>query len=136
MAKERKDKHFIKKPVYEGGLRAMRAFIRAELNYPKEALKEKIEGTVYVKYSINHLGKVIDTKVISSLGYGCDEEAERIIRLFQFKVAKTRGIKVTFHRSIQIHFRLPKIKPSSAVQSVHYHYTTCLLYTSPSPRDS
>jgi len=120
MAKERKDKHFIKKPIYEGGLRAMRQFISAQLQYPKEALKEKIEGTVYIKYTINHLGRVVATKVISSIGYGCDEEAERIVRLLLFKVAKTRGVKVTFHRNIQIHFRLPKQK---RVQKTSIVYT-------------
>ena len=124
MSKEKKEKHFIKNPIYEGGFQALRKFISSQLEYPKAALTNKIEGTVYLKYSINHLGKVIATKVISSVGFGCDEEAERIVRLLKFKVPKSRGVRVTFHKNIQIHFRLPKqTKTKVPAQQIQYHLT-------------
>jgi TonB family protein len=108
MHRDSKEKKFIKKPIYEGGPKAMREFIKKTLKYPATALKGKVEGTVVVKYSINHLGKVVDTKVISSLGHGCDEEAIRIVKLLKFQVPRNRGVKVLFHKDIKIHFRLPK----------------------------
>lgn len=111
MKKEKKDKHFIKKPTYEGGLTAMRAFIRKNMKYPKAALKHKVEGTVFLKYTIDHKGKVIGSKVVSSLGSGCDEEAKRLVSLFKFQVPKMRKMRIQYHKSIQIHFRLPKIAP-------------------------
>lgn len=124
MHKERKSKHFIKNPVYEGGLKAMRAFISQHKKYPKEALKEKIEGTVYLKYTIDYKGKVIDAKVLKSLGHGCDEESIRIVKLLKFNVPKNRGIKVKFFKNIQIHFRLPKEKekpqPQQQKQQISY----------------
>ena len=122
MKAEKKDKHFIKKPYYEGGMTAMRKFIAQHLQYPKEAKDNKIEGTVYIKYTINHKGKVIDAKVVSSLGYGCDEEAERLVYLLKFKVPKNRGVKIKFHKNIQIHFRLPKKKPVKKATAVQYNY--------------
>ena len=79
MQKERKDKHFIKKPIYPGGIKEMRALIGRELKYPSEALESKIEGTVYLRYNIDHKGNVTSSKVLSSLGHGCDEEAQRIV---------------------------------------------------------
>lgn len=119
MHKERKSKHFIKNPFYEGGLKSMREFIGQNKKYPKEALEEKIEGTVFLKYTINYKGKVIGTKVVKSLGYGCDEEAQRVVKLLKFEAPKNRGIKVKFFKNIQIHFRLPKKKekPAPQVQS-------------------
>ena len=111
MKKEKKDKHFIKKPTYEGGLAAMRAFIKKNMKYPKSALKEKIEGTVYLKYTIDHKGKVISSKVVSSLGHGCDEEARRLVSLLKFQIPKIRKMRIQYHKSIQIHFRLPKVAP-------------------------
>jgi len=114
MHKEKKGKHFIRNPFYEGGLKAMREFISQNKKYPKEALEEKIEGTVFIKYTINFKGKVIETKVVKSLGYGCDEEAERVIKLMKFEAPKNRGIKVKFFKNIQIHFRLPKEKEKTA----------------------
>lgn len=123
MHKERKDKHFIKKPIYEGGLKSMRAFISQHKKYPKDALDNKVEGTVYLKYTIDYKGNIIDTKVIRGLGHGCDEEAERVVRLLKFKVPKNRGVKVKFYKNIQIHFRLPK-KKEKPKQQITYSYTT------------
>ena len=129
MQKEKKGKHFIQNPVYEGGLKAMRAFISQHKKYPDKALKEKVEGTVFIKYTINYKGKVIDAKVLKSLGGGCDEEAVRIVKLLKFHVPKNRGIKVKFFKNIQIHFRLPKKKekPQSEPQQqqqISYTVTT------------
>ncbi len=104
--KQKKAKHFIKKPAYRGGLPAMRQFIKEHLQYPPLALEQQIEGTVYLSYLLNYKGVVLSTKVIHRLGYGCDEEAERLVNLLKFKVPVNRGVKVKFRKSIQIHFRL------------------------------
>ena len=127
MPREKKGKNFIKKPIYEGGPKALRQFISQHLSYPEEALKAKVEGTVVLKYSVGHHGKVVDAKIISGLGHGCDEEAIRLVKLLQFKVPKSRGVKVLFHKDIKIHFRLPKKKraPAGKVEapSIQYTYT-------------
>ncbi len=108
MKKELKDKHFIKKPIYPGGVKAMQIFLTKEKKYPKEALKNKIEGTVHVRYTIGHQGKVIRTKIIAGLGHGCDQEAERIVKLLEFKVPRSRNARVQYHKTVHIHFKLPK----------------------------
>ncbi len=120
MQKEKKEKNFIKKPIYEGGAKAMKAFIAKHLKYPPEALAQKTEGTVYLKYSIDHKGKVIDTQVISGIGHGCDEEAKRLVGKLEFKVPKNRGVKVLFHKNIQIHFHLPKVAPKQTTTQLQY----------------
>lgn len=123
MAKEKKEKHFIQKPEFEGGPTALKQFITKQLQYPKAALEHKIEGTVYLTYSIDYLGKVVEVKVISSLGYGCDEEAIRLVKLLTFKVPKTRKLKIKFNKNIQIHFRLPKQKRTTKeVGTIQYNY--------------
>ena len=131
MKKERKPKHFIKRPVYPGGLKAMREFISKELKYPEEALELGKEGVVRIKYDIDYKGNVFDTHILSGMGYGCDEEAERIVRLLKFEVEKTRKVKVVFHKSIQIRFKLPVVKKQkkkkpkpSIITSVQYNYVT------------
>jgi protein TonB len=106
MRKKSKDKDFIKQPVYKGGMKAMQKFIEDNLRYPEEALKNRIEGSVGVNYSINHLGIVSEVKIISGIGHGCDEEAARLVSLLRFDVKKTRGLKVLFHRTLHIHFHL------------------------------
>jgi len=113
MKKERKDKHFIKKPIYEGGPNALKQFISKNLSYPKETLQAKIEGTVVIRYTINIQGKVVDTKIINGLTPECNEEADRLVRLLQFKVPKNRGFKGFFHKDLHIHFKLPKVATST-----------------------
>ena len=114
--KETKDKHFIQKPQYEGGLKAMKKFISENLKYPKAALENKIEGTVHIDYKVSHKGQVLDAKVISGLGNGCDEEAIRLVKMLKFSEARNRKIRATFNKKIQIHFRLPKAKPVAKPQ--------------------
>ena len=127
MKKAKKDKNFIKKPIYPGGNKALKEFIKKELKYPAEALKNKIEGVVPVRYTINKKGKVVDTQVLLHLGHGCDEEAERIIRLLKFHVPKNRNIKVHFHKKLNIRFKLPKKQSLKIVYEkptlLHHHNT-------------
>lgn len=111
MKKSRKDKTFIKQAFYKGGSKALEAFILENLQYPQEAFDKSIEGTIHAKYDINPRGRVTKIKLYNSIGYGCDEEAKRVIRLLQFVVPKTRGLRLTFHKEIHIHFRMPKSKP-------------------------
>ena len=113
MHREKKDKHFIHKPVYPGGRQAMRKFLAEQLVYPEAAAAVGIKGTVTIDYTIDHQGKIVDAKVISGLGHGCDEEAVRVVKLLQFEVPKQRVRRILFHKTINIHFRPPVKKKAS-----------------------
>lgn len=110
----------------------MKKFISENLKYPKAALENKIEGTVHIDYKVSHKGKVLDAKVISGLGHGCDEEAVRLVKMLKFTEARNRKIRATFNKKIQIHFRLPKAKPvfkpqvqvqtQTSISDIQYQY--------------
>ena len=126
MKKERKPESFLRKPTYKGGPSAMRKFIGENLRYPAGAKAQQIEGTVRLRMDINHQGKVIGTKVLSGLGHGCDEEAQRVVKLLKFEVPKLRKIRATFHKTINIHFRLKKTKetkPPTTSTQIQYTVT-------------
>lgn len=107
MKKERKDDSFLKKPYYQGGEQALKEFISKNLKYPEHAIAHKIEGSIPIKYDINYRGEVSDVKILSSLGYGCDEEAIRVVKLLKFIVPKIpKNLKVVFHKNIAIHFSM------------------------------
>jgi len=126
MNKEKKDNQFIKKPIYPGGNKAYSEFIKKNLKYPEKALKNKTEGTVLMKYEIDHKGNVTDVKVIKSVPDGCDEEAVRVIKKLKFDIPKgPRKLKVKFHKEAKIHFRLPKTKTKKTkTSSLKYVVTT------------
>ncbi|MFT4661195.1 MAG: TonB family protein [Patiriisocius sp.] len=103
-----------KKPVYPGGRKALALFIKENLAYPSEALKNKVEGLVIVRIDIDGKGSVARTRLKKKLGHGCDEEAIRIVRMLKFFVTKRRKTRVTYHKKIKIHFTLPKPKKKDA----------------------
>lgn len=111
MKKERKPESFIKQPKYPGGKKAMDEFIRTNMIYPEEALKNKVAGSVSVNYDVDVFGKVFNVKIKHGIGYGCDEEAVRLVGLLHYEKKKYQGLRVTFHKNIIIHFRLPDAAP-------------------------
>jgi len=101
----------VSRPVYPGGVKAMKAFVGKHLKYPPAAKKAKVEGTVVVRYGLDYTGKVTDAKVKKGIGHGCDEEAMRVVKLMKFTVPQSSKNKVRIHQNINIHFKLPKAKP-------------------------
>lgn len=108
MKKPKKEKHFLKLPQYPGGKEAFNKFLRENLKYPEEALKNNIEGDVHLSFDIDYDGTVYNVKILHGLGYGCDEEAVRLIKMLKYEKAKNRGVKVRASKKIKIPFRLKK----------------------------
>ena len=102
-------KKFMQLPEYPGGSKAFKEFISHNLQYPKQALEAVVEGSVVVEYEINDNGDVASPRVLKGLGYGCDEEAVRLVRLLSYKKAKNRGIRVRVTTKTRIIFTLPKV---------------------------
>jgi len=103
----------VSRPVYPGGVKAMKAFVGKHLKYPPAAKEAKVEGTVVVRYGLDYTGKVTDAKVKKGIGHGCDEEAMRVVKLMRFTVPQSSKKKVRIHQNINIHFKLPKPKPAA-----------------------
>ncbi len=115
MKKERKEDSFLKKPWYKGGNELMGKTISSLMKYPQDAIDNKIEGTVRIKIDIDHVGNVVEAKVQIGIGFGCDEEALRLVKLLKFEVAKTpRKLKVIFHKNLNINFKLKDIKKQAS----------------------
>jgi len=83
-------------------------FINENLKYPKEALENKVEGTVKLEYVIDGQGKIVKVKILKGIGFGCDDEAIRLVKSLVFEKAYNRGLNTRTKRSLQIHFKLPK----------------------------
>jgi len=105
-----KEKKFLNLPKYPGGKSVFQEFIRKNLRYPKEALENKIEGSVHIHYRVDGRGKVIEVNVTKGLGHGCDEEAIRVVNLLKYGKAKNRGLRVTAGMRTRINFKIPEVK--------------------------
>ena len=79
------------------------------LKYPKEAVKNGIQGRVLVDFVIDEKGKVRDVKVLKGVDPLLDEEAVRIISASpDWKPGWLRGKKVKSRMSLYVEFRLEK----------------------------
>jgi TonB family protein len=123
---KRKD-DYLRVPRYPGGKTAFQEFITKNLKYPKEALDARIDGGVVVGYSITDNGLVVNPHIIKGLGYGCDEEALRVISLLRYGKVKNRKVRVTINTKTTIHFHLPKL-------SINYSITETSSSPVPNPR--
>jgi TonB family protein len=68
-------------PEFPGGDEARIEFLNKNLIYPDSARKHKIQGTVFVAFIIETDGEVSNLEILRGIGYGCDEEAIRVIKL-------------------------------------------------------
>lgn len=62
------------------GYKSYKKYIEDNLRYPDEARSLGIEGRVKLRFKVYANGKPRDIEVIRSLGYGCDQEAIRLLK--------------------------------------------------------
>ncbi|MDI9309042.1 MAG: energy transducer TonB [Limnohabitans sp.] len=82
-------------PEYEGGIQGFREYIAKNFTIPPQAAKQTIQGKIFVEFVIEKDGSVIDIKVVRGLGYGLDEEAQRVVsNCKKWKPGEIKGEKV------------------------------------------
>src|SRR6185436_20886720 len=57
-------------PDFPGGEDAMKKFLAENIKYPDEAVRNNVQGTVYVSFVVQQDGKIVDTKVLRGVGSG------------------------------------------------------------------
>lgn len=67
-------------PSFPGGMQEMKKFISENRKYPAEAKAKDIHGKVIVAFVVERDGSLGDVKIRRGIGYGCDEEAVRLIK--------------------------------------------------------
>jgi protein TonB len=117
-----KPEKLVKQPGYAGGKAAMDEFIRNNLKYPDEAIKNNTEGAVAIEYTVDVFGKVLEAKIKHGIGSGCDEEAIRLVKLLQYEKKKYQGLHVVFHKSIIINFHLNTALVSAKKSELNINY--------------
>lgn len=95
-------------PKFNGGeADEFRLFIAKNLKYPEEALKNKIEGRVYVQFDIDKEGNLINAKVVRGVHHSLDEEALRVTNISpKWEPAMNKGETVRTRFTFPIVFKL------------------------------
>lgn len=94
-------------PEFPGGMAALLAFIKKNLNYPALAREEGIEGRVVIRFVVNASGEIEGAKVEKAIGGGCDKEGLRVVNAMpKWKPGKVNGHNVKVYYTLPITFKL------------------------------
>lgn len=92
---------------FPGGINKARQFIANNLQYPREAQENGIEGTVRVKFMVELDGSISNIEIVSKLGYGLDEEVIRVIkRMPKWAPAKADSKPVKSYFTMPVSFKV------------------------------
>lgn len=93
-------------PEFNGGQTALEAFLAKNLVYPIKAKENGISGTVYLSFKVDLKGRISDIRILRGIGYGCDEEAIRVIKLTsgKWKPGRQNGMPCNVSMTIPIIF--------------------------------
>jgi TonB family protein len=64
-----------------GGMAAFYEVIARNIKYPAFAKRQGVQGKVFVEFIVEKDGTISNVRTIKGIGGGCDEEAERVVRL-------------------------------------------------------
>lgn len=94
-------------PEFNGGAKAWSKYMERNLRYPSGAQEEGASGKVYVSFVVEKDGSITDVSVIKGIGFGCDEEAMKVIKKSPlWKPGKNKGIPVRVRYNMAINFQI------------------------------
>jgi len=89
-------------PEFPGGEAAMRKFIVDNIQYPKEAKKEGIQGRVYVGFIVEPDGSLSNIRVLRDINPLLSQEAVRMISTMPKWIPGKQGGK-----AVRVNYNLP-----------------------------
>ncbi len=96
-------------PVFPGGEHALLAYVAQHLKYPEQAIRDRVQGVVQLRFVVLENGRIGDVQIIKSLEPHCDAEAKRVVKsLPRFIPGKQGGKAVRVWYTIPIRFMIPE----------------------------
>lgn len=93
-------------PAFPGGDAALYRFLSNQIRYPEEALRNKVEGKVYIRFVVQADGSITDLDVMRGIGHGCDQEALRVVQMMpRWTPGELAGQPVPVYSSLAIEFK-------------------------------
>jgi len=96
-----------KMPSYPGGEEARIKFLVENIKYPEAAMKNNVQGKVFVTFVVRADGSITDVKILRGIGSGCDEETVRVMKLMpKWNPGEEKGKPVDVQFNLPIKFAL------------------------------
>jgi TonB family protein len=93
----------------DGGRIDFKSYLANAVKYPQEAIRNKIQGRVTVRFTVEPNGKLTDFEVEKGIGSGCEEELIRAIQQGPYWKPSARGEQPVKDKvRVRFKFNLPK----------------------------
>ncbi len=94
-------------PEFPGGMEGWAKYIQRNLRYPGMAQEEGVQGKVFLSFVVEKDGTITDVKVVKGIGYGCDDEAIRVIKKSpRWKAGMQNNLPVRVRYNIPISYAI------------------------------
>jgi TonB family protein len=96
-------------PQFKGGISAFSRFLSRNINYPEDARRQNIEGTVILSFVVEKDGSLTDVKVSKSVAAILDDEAVRVLKDSPKWLPGTEfGLPVKVRYSVPVSFAMAR----------------------------
>lgn len=105
-------------PEFPGGMKEFYTRIARNYRYPQEAVQQRVNGELHIKFVVDTTGKPDNIQVIRDLGYGTGEEATRVLEHMddRWHPGRVRGVPVRVSQTLPIRLRVRTGTPPAARQ--------------------
>lgn len=94
-------------PEFPGGAAEMYKYLGKNIRYPGAASRANIQGRVFLQFVVNTDGSITDVQVVKGVGFGCDEEAVRVVKgMPKWKPGRQSGRAVRVKYTLPVNFQL------------------------------
>lgn len=106
------DDHWIREGTtqwasFPGGAENFFKYIKKNLAYPEKAVVNNIEGEVEIAFSIERDGSLFGFNIVKGIGYGCDEEVIRLLKVSpKWKPGILGSRPAVVHHTVTVEFKL------------------------------
>lgn len=105
-------------PNPPGGMSGWNQYLATNLQYPFEARRKGIEGTVIVVFEIYTDGSIRNVEILRGIGGGADQEAIRVVQNSpRWEPGRQRGRAVNTRMRLPIRFKLASIDASNTTSA-------------------
>ncbi len=95
-------------PQFPGGGAAIMKYFSEQINYPEEALQNRVEGRVIAQFTIKKDGSISDINIVRKVDPALDLETERVIAAMpKWQPGKQNGQVVNVKFTLPVIFKLP-----------------------------
>ena len=110
-AEERDDVHILadEMPEFPGGEKALFQYLSTSIRYPQDALRNDVEGRVYVEFVVDRHGKITRVNIKRGMHPSLDQEALRVIQgMPDWKPGVKDGKFVSVLYTVPINFQIAR----------------------------